>query len=379
LLNSGFGRTAAAIGITAALLVVAGCSGGQSGKPARAAAPPAVSVLSVTSRAHANSVEFIGQTEAYQKVEIRTRVTGFLAEQVFIDGSSVKEGDLLFHIDPAEFDTAMAAAAAGLERQNATLLEADQKLKRTAELTKRGTLSVANLDEATAAKNIARANVAAAEADLARAELNLSYTRILTPIAGRIGKSGVDPGNLIGPDSGVLATVVALDPMRVVFSITEQIYLLVQKADREGNSRAFVPRIRFTNGQIYDQPGTVQFVDNQVDPATGTIRVFADFPNGGGELLPGLFVTVILSDQEPEQQILVPQAAVQLNQTGSFVLVVDGDSRVQIRQVVTGERAGADIVIRQGLSEGDTLVVEGIQKARPGAEVATTPMALPAN
>ena len=164
----------------------------------------------------------------------------------------------------------------------------------------------------------------------------------------------------------MLATVVALDPMRAVFSISERTYLMVEEARRDGTDRAYVPRLRLATGEFHDQEGMFSFADNQVDEGTGTIRVYLEFPNPDLVLVPGLFVTVVLSSKETQPRILVPQAAVQLNQSGPFVLVVDADSRVQVRQVDPGERDGGDIVIASGLEAGETIIVEGIQKGSAG-------------
>ena len=220
-----------------------------------------------------------------------------------------------------------------------------------------------------------KADVAAAEADLAAAKLNLSYTTILSPLDGRIGSSAVNAGNLIGPDSGVLATVVALDPMRVVFSISEQIYIDLQKNRLEGREGGVIPRIRLANDEIYEHPGEFRFVDNRIDPSTGTVSVHVDFPNPDQLLLPGQFVNVILSAKEADPAILIPQAAVQLNQAGSFVLLVDKDGKAEVRPIKTGERSGIEIVVEDGLNVGETVIVSGIQKVRPGAEVTARPVA----
>ena len=324
------------------------------------------------------SNEFIGQTEAFQHVDIRARVTGFLDKKSFDDGSVIEQGDELFVIDPSEYNVALDSAKAGLERAEAALLKWSQQLERTKTLVNKGTLSQANLDDVIAEESAARASVSAANSDIQSAELNLGYTKIHSPISGRIGKGQFDVGNLIGPDSGVLATVVAQDPMRVVFSVSEKTFLTVQAAQsEEAGGPGIVPTIRFANGVVYPQPGEVLFVDNQVDRTTGTIRVYLKFPNPEGTLLPGLFVNVILSGEVPEDRILIPLSSVQLNQSGSFVLVVDGESKVETRPIQTGGRTGAELVVTSGLEPGETIIVDGIQKVRPGMVVSPVPMAKP--
>ena len=356
------------------LLVSMGCGdqSDQSAGPSDAPAP-AVSVIAVNTQPFSSSVEFVGRTEAFSLVELRARVTGFLAEQSFAEGSDINKGDKLFQIDTAEFDAAVAVANAGLEKALAAQTEAEQKLSRSKTLADRGTVSEASLDEAIAVSGKAKADVAAAKAELDRVQLNLDYTAILAPINGRIGKSAADVGNLIGPDSGVLATIVTLDPIRVVFPISEQAYIEVQKNRQSGPGRAMVPQIKLANGDLYEAEGVFQFADNRVDPSTGTVSVYVDFPNVDEILLPGQFVTVILSNRDADEQILVPQAAVQLNQSGPFVLVVNDESQVEVRPIKTGDRSGAQIVVSEGLSVGETIIVSGIQKVRPGIKVVANP------
>ncbi|WP_421723913.1 efflux RND transporter periplasmic adaptor subunit [Bauldia sp.] len=373
-----FNRLAIGATTVAVSALLAGCGGDTpAGIDPSAGPPPAVTVIPVTEQPFAQSEEFVGKTEAFSEVEVRARVTGFLAEQTFTEGADVEEDALLFKIDPAEYQAAVAAATAGVERADAVLTEAQQTLERTRELVERETLPQSNLDEAIAAEGRARADVSAANADLEVANLNLGYTEVHAPIAGRIGPSAVDTGNLIGPDTGVLATVIDLDPIRVSFSLAERTYLEVVPAFMAGELPDIVPRIRLANGELFDQDGTLSFVDNQVDPNTGTVRVFIDFPNPDRIILPGQFVNVVLTSAEPEPQILIPQVAVQLNQTGPFVLVVDGDNRVELRQITTGAIAGADIVAESGLSVGEQIIVDGIQKVRPGGEVTVVPAANP--
>ncbi len=334
---------------------------------------PAVTVAPVISRPVSSTLEFVGRTEAYQEVDLRARVIGFLLERGFEEGAEVSEGDLLFRIDPAQYEATVAAADAGVKRAEATLNEAQRNLARAQTLVKKGHLSQANLDEAVAKDSQAQADLAAAKADLTSAELDLGYTRIVAPISGRIGESSIDAGNLIGPDSGVLAAIVDVDPIKVTFAITEREMLNYKQARRSDESRRYTPTLRLANGAMLEEGGTITFLDNRADPMTGTIRLFAEFPNENELVLPGQFVSVVLVSTEPQTMIVVPQSAVQTNQAGAFVLVVDQDSSVVSRPVVLGERNGADVVVTEGLSVGETVVIEGIQKVRPGAKVTPVP------
>lgn len=355
--------------VVACVAVLAGCSedkkaASQANQPA-----PGVEIIPVVSRPIASTLEFVGQTEAIQSVDLRARVTGFLLEEKFKEGAEVKKGDVLYVIDPSEFDANRDSAAAKVAGVEATIREAELQLARYRELRDRGTASEAKLDEAKAKAGRARADLAAAKADLEKAKLDVDYTKITAPIAGRIGKSSVDVGNLIGPDSGVLATINNLDPVRVAFPVSEREFLDFKAAKKEGKAEEFTPKIKLANDQIYDHAGKFEFIDNRVDPTTGTIKLYLDFPNPNGFLLPGQFVNVNLVSSNPEDKLVVPQAAVQENQTGPFVLVVDKDDKVVLRPIKTGQRSGADIAVLDGLSEGENIIIAGIQKVRPGMKV----------
>jgi membrane fusion protein (multidrug efflux system) len=359
-----------AFGLACGALALLAAGSPQSMAQTGGAAPaPAVTVAPVTSRPVASTLEFVGRTEAYREVELRARVVGFLLERGFEEGSEVSEGDVLFQIDPAEYDATVAAASAGVKRAEATLTEAQRNLKRARTLVKRGHLSQADLDEAVAKDSQAEADLAGAQADLTSAELDLGYTRIVAPISGRIGETSIDAGNLIGPDSGVLATIVDVDPIKVTFAITEREMLNYKQARQNSESKRYTPTLRLANGTMLEEGGIITFLYNRADPMTGTIRLFAEFSNENELVLPGQFVTVVLVSREPQTMIVVPQSAVQTNQAGAFVLVVDQDNSVVSRPVLLGERDGADVVVSEGLSVGETVIVEGIQKVRPGAKV----------
>ncbi len=356
---------------TLLVLAVAGCgsdSAKNTSKQSEVEAPGVI-VAPVVSKDVVSSIEFVGQSEAFQTVDLRARVSGTLLERAFEEGGRVEVGALLYEIDPAEFIATRDAAAAKVARAEATLVEAEKSRERYEVLLKRETASEAKFDEAKAKEGQAKADLAAAKADLERAALDLGYTKILSPISGKIGRTSVDAGNLIGPDSGILATVVTLDPIYVVFSITERDFLNYQARVREGKVAAFTPRIRLANNLIYEKQGQVNFVDNRVDPTTGTIKARLTFSNPDGIILPGQFVNVIMSSAEPQKSLVVPQASVQENQAGAFVLVVNAENRVEPRPVTTGQASGNDVVVREGLTEGEMIIVDGIQKVRPGALV----------
>ncbi len=316
-------RSAMLFAMVGMFAVIAGCNGQNNTADNKQNRPPepAVVVAPVTTRPVAASIEFIGQAKAFQSVDLRARVTGFLLERSFKEGNDVKKGDPLFIIDPSQYEAAQEAAAARAAGAKATIREAENQLKRYMPLIDSGTITVAKLDEAKASAGRAHADFAVAQADLKKMELDVGYTIISSPIDGRIGGSAVDVGNLIGPDSDVLATVVALDPIHVNFSVSEREYLNYAETRMKGEVIKLTPKIRLANNRTYPYDGTIDFVENRVDPSTGTIRIRAQFPNPDSLILPGQFLNLTLVSSDPQEQVVVPQAAVQANQAGPFVLV----------------------------------------------------------
>jgi membrane fusion protein, multidrug efflux system len=348
------------------------CSDGGDATNAEDKPLPSVMVEAVTAKDVAGQTDFVGRTEASQRVDVRARVSGTLLERPFQEGHEVEKGAVLFEIDPAEFQANLLSAEAQLAKAQASFNENDRNLKRYEVLLEKEAASEAQYDIAKSKADQSQAEVSAAEADVERAKLDLGYATITSPITGRAGISDVDVGNLIGPDSGVLVTVLDLDPIDVIFSVGERDYLNFVEAKKAGNADEFTPQIRLANDQLYEFPGEVDVIDNKVDPATGTINVRLKFPNPDRILVPGQYVSVLLTRATPEKRVVIPQSAVQENQAGPFVLVVDSEGRVEARPIKTGDRVEDGVVVLDGLTEGETIVVEGIQKVRPGAEVEAT-------
>ena len=365
--------------LTSVLVFLAVLSAGALGQTQ--APKPAVTVAPVQVKDVSPTWEFIGRVEAIQSVDLRARVQGFLLQIAFQEGQDVTAGQLLYVIEPDPYEAAVDAAKAQLAKAKATLENADRALARAQQLSQRGFEAQANLDQARATRDSAAADVEAAQANLRTAELNLSYTRITSPINGRIGHTAVTVGNLVDANSGVLDTVVQLDPIRVVFSVDDR--ALVQAklqsggASQEQLNARFVPSLRLADGTMYPEQGRIAFVNNQVDPATGTVPVWAEFPNPQHLLLPGQFVTIVVKPEETQRKPVVPVAAVQEDRDGKFVLVVGPNDRVEQRRIAADRQVGQDWVVESGLQPGESIIVQGMQKVQPGGVVKPVPAPAP--
>lgn len=354
----------------AGLCGVAAAQGGA-GRPA-----PVVTVQTITEGAVTPPTERIARVEAQEAVELRARVTGFLDSIDFKPGAYVKQGDLLFSIEPARFQAAVAAAEAQVARADATRKLARDTLARNAELVRQNAMARVSREEAQTALDVAQAELAAAQANLAKEALDLSYTRITAPLSGRIGQSTFSIGNLVGPDSGSLARLVQMDPVRVVFSVTQgEMVTLRQAAGVNGTSQreALHLRVRLPNGELYDQEGTLEFVGPEVDVRTATAAVRALFPNPAGLLMPGQSVRLISEDREVETGPLVAQSAVLQDRAGRFVYIVDEGNVARQRRIETGAKIGDRWAVQSGVKLGETVVVQGVQRLSDGMLVQPQP------
>lgn len=320
--------------------------------------------------------EFVGKVRAADTVALRARVTGFLQERSFQEGGVVEQDQVLFKIEPEQYLATLAQAEAELAAANASLNRAQVDLARYKELVKAKNVSQQKVDEAEAEVLVQEAAVQTAEANIDKAQLNVDYTQVVAPIAGRIDLAAFDVGNLIGPESGVLATINRMDPIKVAFAIAETWYLeLVQEdveAKRQGESVdefTHVPLVRLPDGSLYDHAGRFDFIDNKVDEKTGTVLIRAEFPNPDRILLPGQFVTVVIERKEAIDAVMIPQAAVLTDQGGGYVLLVDAENKIESRRISTGQRFGANLMVKEGLQPGERIVLYGLQKVRPGLAV----------
>ena len=406
--------------LIAAVLINAGCSKKEAAKTAAAGPPPpTVIVEQVEQKTVPIYSEYVGQTKADETVELRARVEGILQKIYFKEGSAVRKGELLFTIDKrpfqatlqsakaaqakAESDLAQAQqrtdviqAQAALADANATFSKTQQDLKRIRPLAQQKAVTEIELDAAVAADTSAKANVDAKQANLTnisasvnytierakaevsaakarviQAELDLSYCDIYSPINGIIGFQQVDVGNLVGRgDATLLATVSLANPVLVDFNLSEVEYLKLVSRDNPGK-RANEVRFQLilSDESVHPEPGTFKVLDRTVDPATGTMKVQASFPNPGSYLRPGQFARVRVAVSEVDNAVLVPQKAIQELQGAKTVMVVDAQNKVQLRTLRLGEKAENYYIVLDGLKAGERVIVEGMQKAKPGGEV----------
>ncbi|AXI45570.1 efflux transporter periplasmic adaptor subunit [Sulfitobacter sp. SK012] len=349
------------------------------GLPAQAqqsgAEKPKVVIAAAYSEEIRRETTFVGRGEASAKVDLIPQVTGTVTQIVVEDGTAVKAGDLIYTIDPASYEAAVAAESATIKRAKANLLLAQIELKRKQELLSRDVISESELDVAEANESVAEADVAATQAALQKAELDLERTEIKAPFDGRIGKSSVSLGALVGPTSGALSTLVQQSPMYVTFSLSEpQLLRVVEQLDTGmeallANDVSPNVLVSLSDGTILDEPGEIVFIDNGINPSTGTISIRAEFENKRQMILDGSFVSVIIEALEPTLSVLIPQNAVQRDQRGDFVLVVTDQQLVEQRYIVLGPQVESAMIVSDGLRAGESVIVEGLQRVRPGAEV----------
>lgn len=358
-----------------AAVMLAGCDSKQQDNAAAAPPPPAVTVAPAVRKDVTRSAEFVGRIRAIDKVELRARVEGFLQARDFTEGQNVKSGDLLFVIEQDPYQAALEQQQANLASAQAQVTNTSQQLARARELSRNQNVSQATVDQRVAEDAAARADVLRYQAAVRAAEINLGYTEIRAPISGRIGQATVTPGNLVAPASGVLATIVSEDPIYITFPISQRILLNIQRSGAIESASQAVVRIKLADGSLYPQPGRINFLDNQVNQGTDTILVRAQFPNPDGRLVDGQFATVVVEAEQPQQALVVPQAALQVDQAGPFLLVVSADNKVEERRVTTGASQEGEIVIQSGVQEGDSVIVQGGQRVRPGQTVRPTPAA----
>lgn len=373
-------------GVIGACLAVpaGGVIAGQAFAQAPGQAPPAVGVVPATAQTMNETLEMAGRVQARERVDLLARVTGFLEEQAFREGAEVKAGDVLYRIERGPYQAAVDAQAALLEQAKAQLVNADLTLKRAQELLARNAGPQTNVDNAEAAERSAKAQVSLAEAQLRSAQINLDYTEIRSPIDGRIGRTSVTQGNVVGPNSGVLATIVSQDPMYVTFPVSSREILEIGDEQRADGGEGLNIRLRLGDGSMYGETGKLDFIDTSVAQDTDTILLRGVIANppvqtaGDGiatirRLTNDAFVTVVLEAVEATKYLAVPRSAILSDRQGDYVFVVGADNRAQQKRVRLGQSTPLVAAVVEGLDEGDSVIVEGIQNVRPGAPVSPAP------
>ena len=408
-----------ALGAVAVALAGAACSGKSTKQGTAAPPPPSVVVTEVSQKTVPIYSEFVGQTRAEETVELRARVEGTLQKVYFREGSAVRKGQLLFTIDKRPFEAALQSARAlavkaasdlaqaqqrtdvlqaqaELADAQAVLTKADQDVSRLAPLAKEKAVTEQDLDAALATQKSARASVdsrkanltnleaavkytieraraevSASQARITQAQLDLSYCDIYAPLNGIIGFLQVDEGNLVGRgDATLLATISASDPLLVDFNVSEIEYLKLTDPETAGQKAGDLSfDLMLSDESVHPQKGRFRVLDRSVDPTTGTLKAQAAFPNPGSYLRPGQFARLRVAVAQRENAILIPQRAVQELQGANTVMVVDAENKVQLRTVRLGDKADKDVVVLEGLSSGERVIVEGMQKVRPGGQV----------
>lgn len=362
------------------LALLAGCGKGDD-KAGQDSKPVPVAVQAVQPKSVPLVAEFTGRTDSQSTVELRARINGFLKKINFREGSLVKQGDLLFVIDPVEQENTVARTGADVARDKAQLDYARKERQRFEELVKQGAVSQQEYDAKVTNERQLAASVAAASATASEARVNLGYTKVVAPQSGRIGKSNFKVGDLVGPgQNSLLATISATDNFTVTFNISERDYLAVAKVEAEARAKGqpykpYPATVVLADGTVYPQQGYIDMADRAIDPTTGTLPVRAVFPNPDGLIKPGLFAKVRIEGGVAENAILVPEQAVSDIQGAKFVFVVDKDGKADSRSVTLGTKVPEGFIVEKGLAAGETIIVDGWQKVRTGTPVVAAPAA----
>jgi RND family efflux transporter MFP subunit len=362
---------AAAVFTAVVLVQLAGCTRGESATPAVAAPAPSVTVATVVSRQISDSDEFTGRFEAVDRVEIRPRVSGYIASVNFVQGREVTKGEVLFVIDPRPYEDALKQAQAQLELARSQLTLATSEQARADKLLVARAISREELESRESALAQAHANVSGAQAAVDTAALNVSFTRVTAPITGVVSRAEITAGNLVTSGQTLLTTVVSVDPIYVSFQAEEQGFLNFMNYSRKaGEADATHPVfVGLANEEGYPHQGAIAFVDNEIDAATGTVRVRGRLANPNHEFTPGMFARIKVTATKSFPALLVNESSIGTDQGLRYVLRVGRDNTVEYRQVKLGPVVDGLQVVREGLNVGDTIVVNGLQHVRPGMTV----------
>ena len=363
--------------IVAILPALAACGQGQSQPQAATPAPPKVTVAKPVSRMIADQDEYVGRFVAVESVEVRARVSGYLAGIHFQDGQIVKKGDLLFMIDRRPFEATLAQAQASLAQAQANLAFAEGDLARAQGLSVGSVITQQTFDQRMQAKRVAQATVAAQEAAVRQAALDVEFTELRAPVSGRIGDRRVSVGNLVtggtAGNTSLLATIESIDPIRFEFTVDEASYLRYahlsnDSADAANRGLTLPVGLKLIDESTFSHDGRLDFLDNAIDRSSSTIRARAVFANPRGEFTPGMFARVRMAPAPPKKSLLVPEASIGAEQVRKFVLVVDAENVARSKYVTLGPVIDGLRVVG-GLAADDNVVVNGLMRARPGVKV----------
>ncbi|HHF2865271.1 TPA: multidrug efflux RND transporter periplasmic adaptor subunit VmeY [Vibrio alginolyticus] len=359
------------VALMAATAILAGC--GEANNAQTKGQAPLVVTQDVTVIDYQPSKSYIGRIEAVEDTNITAQISGYLKARHFEEGQMVEKGQLLYSIEPSSFEAQVASAKAALAQAKAALKKAELDHTRGKNLLPRGSISQSEFDALTAALLGARAELEAANAQLKLAEVNLSYTQIRAPFSGRISDTKVSTGDLVSPSSGVLTTLVSLDPVHTSFSVSERERLAMGmdqvKGDGSAESNRVEVQLELENGQFFEHLGKLDFLGNRIDTKTGTIAMRALVPNPDQKLLPGQHIKVNLRDKNTKDVIVIPRRAVQTDLEGDFVMVMTEGNVAERRNVELGPQVEQSIIIREGLDQEDTVITQGLQRVRNGVEV----------
>ncbi|MCD7878748.1 MAG: efflux RND transporter periplasmic adaptor subunit [Candidatus Gastranaerophilales bacterium] len=318
--------------------------------------------------------ESAGRIEAKYSVDVVARINGWLQKRFFDEGAMIKKGQTLFLIEPDEYQIAVSNAAAAVRQNEATLINAEKELVRAQELVKNDYVSKSYYDEALATRDKSKAALDAAKAQLANAKLNLGYTKITSPIDGKIGKIIITEGNLVNTSSGALARIVSLNPIYVYFNLKSSEFLKFRKADSSADFSNMNVQIQLADGSIYSEKGVIEFVDNEIDQTTGTISLRATFKNDDGLLVPGDFVKVMVKSESPRTVMLIPQAAALNDSEGYYVWGIE-DSKAVRKNIKVSDEIDKNWIVEDGLELDDVIVAKGVQSVnRAGQTVNAQPL-----